>query len=102
MDERIMETAERCVSGELDPHAAKVAIGAYQWRAAKLAPKVYGDAMQLRHADADGNKMTVEVTRVAPRAQRVIDVTPAAAGARRRLPAADDGVAGGIASEGAD
>lgn len=70
MDMKIMETAERCLAGELDAYAAKVAIGAFQWRAAKLAPKVYGDATMLKHADADGNSLKVEVTRIsdAPRA----------------------------------
>jgi hypothetical protein len=64
MDEKILETAERCLAGDLDAHAAKVAIGAYQWRASKLQPKVYGDAMQLKHADHEGNAMHVKVTRV--------------------------------------
>ncbi len=86
MDERILQTAEDCLAGKIDPHAAKVAIGAYQWRASKLSPKVYGDAMQLRHADADGNPLKVEVTRVSPRKPRVIDVTPTPAA----LPPPDD------------
>jgi hypothetical protein len=30
----------------------------------KVLPKVYGDAMQLKHADHEGNAMHVKVTRV--------------------------------------
>jgi hypothetical protein len=98
MDERILETAERCIAGEIEPHAAKVAIGAYQWRASKLAPKVYGDATLLKHADADGNALHVEVTRVSPRKQQTIDVTPQPAAALPAAPDQGDGVPGGIAS----
>ena len=98
--ERILEIP-RGVRPE-DVPRARLEFDAERWYLSKLAPKRYGDAMQLRHADADGNKMTVEVTRVAPRAQRVIDVTPTPA--RRLAPAPGDqaGVAGGTASEGAD
>jgi hypothetical protein len=102
MIDEITAIADSATAEDYNP--ARLRVETRKWIASKVLPKVYGDAMQLRHADADGNKMQVEVTRVAPRQQRVIDVTPAAAGARRRLPAAADqvGVAGGIASEGAD
>ncbi len=43
MDDKILEVAEKAERGEIDPHAARVAIGAYQWRASKLRPDVYGD-----------------------------------------------------------
>lgn len=70
MDELVLDTARDVVAGKVDPHAGKVAISAYQWRASKLKPKVYGDATMLKHADADGNSLKVEVTRIsdAPRA----------------------------------
>ncbi len=77
MDDRIMDTADRCLAGELDAHAAKVAIGAYQWRAAKLAPKVYGDATMLKHADANGEPFKIEVTRVMPKATRILEIEAA-------------------------
>lgn len=79
MDERILEVANQVLAGTVDPHAGKVAISAFEWRAAKLKPKVYGDAQLIKHADADGNALKIEVTRIAdtPRqlsASKVIDV----------------------------
>jgi hypothetical protein len=41
MDDLILETARTCTPETV--HVAKVRISAYQWRAAKLKPKVYGD-----------------------------------------------------------
>ena len=43
MDAMILDAANECKGGKLDPKAANVAIGAYQWRAGRLAPKRYGD-----------------------------------------------------------
>lgn len=48
MDDKILDVADRTLSGEYDPHAAKVAMSAYQWRASKLAPKRYGDQLKLQ------------------------------------------------------
>jgi len=45
MDDKIMTTAE--VAGD-DPAAARVKIDAYKWRAAKLAPKRFGDSTTLK------------------------------------------------------
>jgi hypothetical protein len=45
MDDLILETANSCTAA--DAHAAKVKIAAYQWRAAKLAPKTYGDKLEV-------------------------------------------------------
>jgi hypothetical protein len=45
MDDKILDTAEKCT-----PETAvadRVKIGAYQWRASKLAPKKYGDKLAL-------------------------------------------------------
>lgn len=61
-----MQVADRCESGELDPHAAKVVIGALQWRASKLKPKVYGDRIENRLADAEGNALKITVTGILP------------------------------------
>jgi hypothetical protein len=41
MADLVFDTAQACTPETAQ--AAKVQIGAYQWRAAKLAPKVYGD-----------------------------------------------------------
>ncbi len=59
-----------------DPQSRRTRVDTRKWILSKVLPKVYGDAMQLRHADADGNALKVEVTRVSPRKPRVIDVTP--------------------------
>ena len=37
-------------------------IGAYQWRAAKLAPKKYGDRILNEHTGADGGPIRTETT----------------------------------------
>lgn len=37
-----------------DVQRAKLRVSTMQWRAAKLAPKKYGDAVQMKHTDADG------------------------------------------------
>jgi len=54
MDDKILQAAKTATD---DPQAARVQIEAYKWRAAKLAPKKYGDAMLHKHADADGEKI---------------------------------------------
>ena len=64
MDHRIMTTAEGVLAGEIDAFAGKVAISAFQWRASKLQPKVYGDATLLKHADSEGNKLQWSVSEV--------------------------------------
>lgn len=43
---------------------SKLRFDARRWYLSKLAPKKYGDATMLKHADADGNTLHVEVTRV--------------------------------------
>ncbi len=69
-------------------NVARLQVDTRKWIASKRIPKSYGDATMLKHADADGNQLKVEVTRVSPRKPRptVIDVTPTPA-----LPAPDDG-----------
>jgi hypothetical protein len=42
------EIIERTLSGEIPSDIARVAISGLQWRAAKLASKVYGDSTTLR------------------------------------------------------
>ena len=48
MDDLIIETANACTP-ESAP-ADRVKIAAYQWRASKLAPKKYGDAVKVEHS----------------------------------------------------
>lgn len=57
MDDKITTAADMAGA---DPQAARVKIDAYKWRAAKLAPKKYGDATTIKHADADGDKIDMD------------------------------------------
>lgn len=41
--DKIEDVAERVLSGDLDPQAARVAIDAWKWTAGKKRPKKYGD-----------------------------------------------------------
>lgn len=50
MDDRIMEVAEAVRQGAMDPQAGRVVLGAYQWRAERLAPRVYGSVTNVRHS----------------------------------------------------
>lgn len=52
MDDLILDTAETTTSD--NAAASRVKIAAYQWRAAKLAPKRYGDATTLKHTGPNG------------------------------------------------
>jgi hypothetical protein len=45
MDDKILDAAEDC--DEENYQSTKVKISAYQWRASKLAPKIYGDRTVL-------------------------------------------------------
>ena len=57
MDELILQQAHRVLRGEISPEQARVAIGAFQWRAMKLSPTVYGDKLQTENS----TKITVSV-----------------------------------------
>jgi hypothetical protein len=45
--DQIGDIAQRVLSGEFDPQAARVAIDALKWSAGKRKPKVYGDKLDL-------------------------------------------------------
>lgn len=55
MDDLILDTAKACVPETAQ--ADKVKISAFQWRAAKLAPKKYGDRLALTGADGGAVKL---------------------------------------------
>lgn len=59
MDDRIMEVVNKVENGDIDPHAAKVAISGLQWRASKLAPKKYGDR-QIVQGDNDADPVNIK------------------------------------------
>lgn len=49
MDDKILQVADECT--EETAQAARVKIGAYQWRASKLNPKKYGDKLGIGAAE---------------------------------------------------
>ena len=64
MDDLILETANACTPATA--HADRVKISAFQWRAAKLKPKVYGDKAEVAMTGANGGPVqsvsaTVEI-----------------------------------------
>ena len=72
-----MEAVEEAVSaGTMDSHAARVVLDSMRWRASKLAPKVYGDRLDVQVSDsrisitgalAAAQMRLVDVVDVAPR-----------------------------------
>jgi hypothetical protein len=50
-------------TGDMTDHR-RLQVDTRKWALARMFPKVYGDAMQLKHADHEGNAMHVKVTRV--------------------------------------
>jgi hypothetical protein len=80
-----MEAVEEAVSaGTMDSHAARVVLDSMRWRASKLAPKVYGDRLDVSVTDT-----RISITGALQAAQArlvdVLDVTP-----RLALPEAQD------------
>jgi hypothetical protein len=55
MDEKQMDTLADMRSGVIDADVGRVEIAVYQWRAKKLRPRVYGDALQVEHSGNIGN-----------------------------------------------
>lgn len=45
------------------PDVARVALSGLQWRAPKLAPRKYGDRVDLNHGGQENNPITIEVKR---------------------------------------
>jgi hypothetical protein len=79
-----MEAVEEAVSaGTMDSHAARVVLDSMRWRASKLAPKVYGDRLDVSVSDA-----RISITGALQAAQSrlvdVIDVAPRALAAPMR------------------
>ena len=73
-----MEAVEEAVSaGEMDSHAARVVLDSMRWRASKLAPKVYGDRLDVQVTD---QRISISGALQAAQARLVdvIDVAPRA------------------------
>lgn len=51
LEEGMAEIEDDVLAGRLDPQSAKVVLGSRQWRAMKLAPKKYGEKVQVGGAD---------------------------------------------------
>ena len=56
--EKMQSIVNRTISGEVDPAAARVAVDAYKWSSAKMAPKDYGDRVDVT---SDGKALTLVV-----------------------------------------
>jgi hypothetical protein len=71
-----MEAVEEAVSaGTMDSHAARVVLDSMRWRASKLAPKVYGDRLDVSVTDTRIS-ITGALAAAQARLVDVLDVTP--------------------------
>ena len=71
-----MEAVEEAVSaGTMDSHAARVVLDSMRWRASKLAPKVYGDRLDVNVSDTRIS-ITGALAAAQSRLVDVIDVVP--------------------------
>jgi len=71
-----MEAVEEAVAaGTMDSHAARVVLDSMRWRASKLAPKVYGDRLDVSVSDT---RISISGALQAAQARLVdvVDVTP--------------------------
>jgi hypothetical protein len=59
MDDLILETADNCRPDTA--MADRVKIGAYQWRASKLKPKVYGDKVEQTLQGPNGGPISTKI-----------------------------------------
>jgi hypothetical protein len=79
-----MEAVEEAVSaGTMDSHAARVVLDSMRWRASKLAPKVYGDRLDVSVSDSRIS-ITGALAAAQSRLVDVIDVAPRALAAPMR------------------
>lgn len=62
MDDMILDCAKACTPETAA--ADRVKISAYQWRAAKLEPKKYGDRVDLTHANPDGSTLSPPIINI--------------------------------------
>ena len=70
-----METVEEQVSaGTMDSHAARVVLDSMRWRASKLAPKVYGDRLDVSVTD---NRISITNALQAAQSRLIDDVIDA-------------------------
>ena len=71
--DRMEEIEESVKGGTMDSHAARVVLDSMRWRASKLAPKVYGDRLDVSVTD---NRISITGALQAAQS-RLVDVTDA-------------------------
>ena len=73
--DRMEEVEEAVSAGTMDSHAARVVLDSMRWRASKLAPKVYGDRLDVQVSD---NRISIAGALQAAQSRLidVIDVAP--------------------------
>jgi hypothetical protein len=82
--DRIITVIDDTVAGSLDPNAARVAIDGLRWTASKLAPREYGDRIDISATTTQTVQVGYVIDLSADRAAlpadvtRMIDVTPVA------------------------
>jgi transposase len=57
--DRLDEIAEKVLTGELDPQAARVAADIIKWSASKKKPKKYGDKLDIGNANDTPFQITI-------------------------------------------
>lgn len=67
MDDRILDVINKVENCEIEPDAARVVIQGLQWRAAKLAPKKYGDKTTIEQ------NVTVTLASLVEQSYKVIE-----------------------------
>jgi hypothetical protein len=74
LDDEMAEVMSDVKAGRMDPAAARVWLSGAQWRAAKLAPRRYGDSLNLKHSGGIA-AMPIEVSfeQAARTAQAILD-----------------------------
>ena len=94
--DRMEEVEEQVSAGTMDSHAARVVLDSMRWRAAKLAPKVYGDRLDVSVSD-NRISITGALQAAQSRLLDVVDVTPLALpNASSALPSALDDEGEGV------
>jgi hypothetical protein len=73
--DRMEEVEEAVSAGTMDSHAARVVLDSMRWRASKLAPKVYGDRLDVSVTD-NRISITGALQAAQSRLVDVIDATP--------------------------
>jgi Asp-tRNA(Asn)/Glu-tRNA(Gln) amidotransferase B subunit len=69
--DRMEEVEEAVSAGTMDSHAARVVLDSMRWRASKLAPKVYGDRLDVSVTD---NRISITGALQAAQSRLVDDV----------------------------